>query len=53
MTELEEKQRKRRFWVYVMVFIITAVACFWSGYKTGKVYCEYGISPPSGKVASE
>ena len=36
MTELEIKQRKRRFWVWITLTILFGVSCFYAGYAIGK-----------------
>jgi len=41
MNELEEKQRKRRFWIWLLVTVVVGAACFYSGYNTGKVACDH------------
>ena len=36
MTELEVKQRKRRFWVWFVLTLLIGFVCFWSGYQIGR-----------------
>jgi len=40
MTDMEEKQRTRRFYIYVVFWLVSVAIAFYSGFETGKVVAD-------------